>query len=123
MKTKSILMLLAIFPFCFIYGEENENKDPYININISKTNRPRTPGVMDCPISGYYSNGVVYLYFNDVAEDVSVEISNTNTGDLWSETLISPSYCEQIVIGNNAGSYSIAITTSSGDIYHGFFQL
>ena len=122
MKTKSIFMLLAIFPFCFIYGEENENNIP-IKIETQKPNRPKTPDVMDCPISGYYSNGVVYLYFNDEAEDVFVEISNTDTGDLWAETLISPSYCEQIVIGNSVGLYSIAITTSSGDIYLGFFQL
>ncbi len=123
MATKNLIFIVfLIFCLPFYSMAEDENKEA--DILLQKTgNRPKTPDAMDCPISGYYSNGVVYLYFNDTAEDVSVEISNTDTGDLWSETLISPSYCEQIFIGNSAGSYSITITTSSGDIYLGFFQL
>lgn len=123
MSTKNLIFsVLLIFCLPFYSVAEDENKEA--EILLQKTgNRPKTPDVMDCTISGYYSNGIVYLYFNDAAEDVFVEISNTDTGDLWAETLISPSYCEQIVIGNSVGLYSITITTSSGDIYLGFFQL
>lgn len=126
MSTKNLIfsvLLIFCLPFYSMAedGDKNSNEIE-IPLELNK-NKPRTPDVMDCTISGFYSNGIVYLYFNDAAEDVFVEISNTDTGDLWAETLISPSYCEQIVIGNSLGLYSIAITTSSGDIYLGFFQL
>ena len=124
MKLKKLITLfLLIIPFTFIYGEENTNENTNIKFEKPSSNRPRTPDVMNCPVSGYYSNGVVYLYFNEAIGETSVEISNTDTGDIWAEMFSAPSACEQVFIGNDSGYYSIYITTDCGDTYIGFFQL
>ena len=122
MTTKQVLLFLFIcIPFYSVAVDDIENETE-ISINFNK-NRPRTPDVMDCTISGYYSNGVVYLYFNEAIGETSVEISNTDTGENWTEMFSAPSACEQVFIGNVSGDYSIYITTDCGDTYIGFFQL
>ena len=122
--TKLYLLFVFVFlPFNLIKGDDNKTpEEPPVPIEFNK-NRPRTPDVMDCPVSGYYSNGVVYLYFDEAIGETSVEISNTDTGDIWAEMFSAPSACEQVFIGNDSGYYSIYITTDCGDTYIGFFQL
>lgn len=90
-------------------GESEENKK----------NNPR--GLVISPIACLYCNGSFIFSFYETFEDVTIQITNTSTGEQWSNYMEYSESSVRIPASSNAGTYNISIYTDNG-YYTGIFQ-
>lgn len=75
------------------------------------------------PISGIYVDGVVELYFAADVGSVSVTVSSSTTGNMWSEESESCDGLILVNIGHAPGSYVVTINTETAGSFVGQFTL
>lgn len=75
------------------------------------------------PISGVYVDGVVELYFAADVGSVSVTVSSSTTGNMWSEESESCDGLILVNIGHAPGSYVVNIDTETAGSFVGQFTI
>lgn len=75
------------------------------------------------PISGIYVDGVVELYFAADVGSVSVTVSSSTTGNMWSEESESCDGLILVNIGRAPGSYVVNIDTETAGSFVGQFTI
>ena len=84
-----------------------------------KEPRPRTLS----PISGVYANGVVDIFFAADLGSVTVTVTSTATGTMWTEDADSCDGVVSVNIGRAPGSYIINIDTETAGSFVGQFTI
>ena len=81
--------------------------------------KPRIPS----PISGVYANGVVDIIFAADLGSVTVTVTSTATGTMWTEDADSCDGVVSVNIGRALGSYVVNIDTETAGSFIGQFTL
>ena len=84
-----------------------------------KDPRPRTLS----PISGVYANGVVDIFFAADLGSVTVTVTSTTTGTMWTEDADSCDGVVSVNIGRALGGYIINIDTETAGSFVGQFTI
>ena len=144
MKRLFLLLLSATVMFApYVFAEDNNNNNGNGDDEIPQT-PPSTdvpnpigtplpfepipnPGQLEprslSPISGIYVDGVVELYFAADVGSVSVTVSSSTTGNMWSEESESCDGLILVNIGHAPGSYVVNIDTETAGSFVGQFTI
>ena len=128
MKTKIILFFLAVFLPLSVFQLNADEKKPEQKIPLTKIkgdfNYNRS--LILLPIESCYIGmmSLIQTTFSGDLGEVSLEIINTSTGEICSETFDSGVTPQTLLpISGDSGYYIITYTTESGDIYEGTLVL
>lgn len=127
-----LLLTMAILPVSYVCAEDDEEVPP----PPPPTEEPKPlpfnplpipPSTLEprslSPISGVYVDGVVELYFAADVGSVSVTVSSSTTGNMWSEESESCDGLILVNIGRAPGSYVVNIDTETAGSFVGQFTI
>ena len=127
MKTKIILLFLAVFLPLSVFQLNADEKKPEQKIPLTKIkgdfNNKRS---VILPIESCYMGmmNLIQSTFSKDLGDVTLEVINTSTGEISCETFDSGVTPQTLLpISGDSGYYTITYTTESGDIYEGTLTL
>lgn len=124
---KTVLLLFFVFALslCGDVMASGIKDEDVVTIPIEKTGeeeQEKNPrGLVISPIACLYSNGSFIFSFYEAFEDVTIQITNTSTGEQWSNYMECFESDVMIPVSSNAGTYNISIYTDNG-YYTGIFQ-
>lgn len=127
MKTKNILLILAVFLPLSAFPLNADEKKPKCEIPLhklmdSKDNRSLIQLPIECCYMGMMD--LILTTFSSDLGEVTLEVINTSTGEISCDIFdsgMTPQYL--LPIPGNSGYYTITYITESGDIYEGSFTL
>lgn len=126
MKTKFILLFLAVFLPLSVFQLNADEKKPEQKIPLTKTkgdynyNRSLTQIPVECCYMGMM-NLILTTFSSDLGE-VTLEVINTSTGETSYDIFDSGMTPQSVLpISGNSGYYTITYITEAGDIYEGSF--
>lgn len=124
MKKAFLLLLLAAFlPLTSVDAQTNI-PDPNTDLVISiRPTRPviKPRSITETPIEAYYCCDTLTLTFNENLGEANILVTNTSTGDVWSDN-VAGLCTTSIMLPGAEGYYTITIYTDAGD-YYGEFSL
>ncbi len=128
MKTKIILSFLAVFlPLSVFQLNADEKKTKQeIPLNQTQPTHENNRSLIQIPIESCYMGMMNFIQttFSEDLGEVSLEIINTSTGEICSETFDSGVTPQTLLpISGDSGYYTITYTTESGDIYEGVLTI
>lgn len=128
MKTKFILLFLAVFLPLSAFQLNADEKKPEQKIPLTKTkgdynyNRSLTQLPVECCYMGMM-NLILTTFSSDLGE-VTLEVINTSTGEISYDIFDSGMTPQSVLpISGNSGYYTITYITETGDIYEGTLTL
>ena len=128
MKTKFILLFLAVFLPLSVFQLNADEKKPEQKIPLTKTkgdynyNRSLTQIPVECCYMGMM-NLILTTFSSDLGE-VTLEVINTSTGETSYDIFDSGMTPQSVLpISGNSGYYTITYITEAGDIYEGSLTL
>ena len=128
MKTKFILLFLAVFLPLSVFQLNADEKKPEQKIPLTKTkgdynyNRSLTQLPVECCYMGMM-NLILTTFSSDLGE-VTLEVINTSTGETSYDIFDSGLTPQSVLpISGNSGYYTITYITETGDIYEGSLTL
>ena len=128
MKTKFILLFLAVFLPLSVFQLNADEKKPEQKIPLTKTkgdynyNRSLTQIPVECCYMGMM-NLILTTFSSDLGE-VTIEVINTSTGETSYDIFDSGMTPQSVLpISGNSGYYTITYITEAGDIYEGSFEI
>ena len=135
-----MLLTVAFISSPYVYAEDDkdeeipqtppssENNDPASNLPkhfpvdpapYPEQLKPRIPS----PISGVYANGVGDIFFAADLGSVTVTVTSTTTGTMWTEDADSCDGVVSVNIGRALGGYIINIDTETAGSFVGQFTI
>lgn len=128
MKTKIILSFLAVFlPLSVFQLNADEKKTKQeIPLNQTQPTHENNRSLIQIPIESCYMGMMNFIQttFSEDLGEVTLEVINTSTGEICSETFDSGVTLQTLLpISGDSGYYTITYTTESGDIYEGTLTL
>lgn len=126
MRKIMILMMAFLLPFTALEMRADDE------VQISKIPLRNNKGNELCRnVSGDYITSNFYVMFSCVETlvtedlgDVEVIVTNTSTGEFWSDTFDSTTERQSFLqISGSQGYYEIEYITESGDVYSGQFLI
>lgn len=138
-----MLLSVAFISSPYVYAEDGDNGSGNGNEEIPQTppetNNPTpilfrpVPPISDSelepkprtlsPISGVYANGVVDIFFAADLGSVTVTVTSTTTGTMWTEDADSCDGVVSVNIGRALGGYIINIDTETAGSFVGQFTI
>ena len=126
MKTKFILLFLAVFLPLSVFQLNADEKKPKHDIPLNPVkgyhdnNRSLTQIPVECCYMGMM-NLILTTFSSDLGE-VTLEVINTSTGEISYDIFDSGMTPQSVLpISGNSGYYTITYITEAGDIYEGSF--
>lgn len=128
MKTKIILSFLAVFLPLSVFQLNADEKNTRHEIPIKQVikTHENNRSLIQIPIESCYMGMMNFIQttFSEDLGEVTLEVINTSTGEICSETFDSGVTPQTLLpISGDSGYYIITYTTESGDIYEGTLVL
>lgn len=128
MKTKIILLFLAMLLPLSVFTLNADEKEPRREIPLNpikqthENNRSLTQHPIECCYMGMMN--LIQTTFSTNLGNVTLEVINTNTGEISFDTFNSAATTQAFIpLSGAPGFYTITYTTQSGDIYEGTLTL
>lgn len=128
MKTKIISLFLAMLLPLSVFtlnADEKKTKEQIPLTQVQKNhhnNRSLTQHPIECCYMGMMN--LIQTTFSTNLGNVTLEVINTNTGEISFDTFNSAATTQAFIpISGAPGFYTITYTTQSGDIYEGTLTL
>lgn len=123
-KTLFLLIAISLFASAPIWADSNNE---IVEIPIWKQDKSHIErNLSSIPIQCLYDgvNGVVYSVISPVCGEVYLSVTNTSSGEVWSE-IVDSRFVEQhyLQINETQGFYEVCYYTESGDSYYGTFSI
>lgn len=128
MKTKIILSFLAVFLPLSVFQLNADEKNTRHEIPIKQVikTHENNRSLIQIPIESCYMGMMNFIQttFSEDLGEVTLEVINTSTGEICSETFDSGVTLQtHLPISGDSGYYIITYTTESGDIYEGVLTI
>lgn len=119
-----VLALSICFGSTIGHAQENGNQVPVaiiVTTNGQPGQVPRSPAFV--PISGYYYDDAIYLFFSNNLGDVSIRIEDALGCTIISTSVDSSDGSESLHFSGTPGSYTIYFILEDNTSYIGRFEL
>lgn len=128
MKVKVMITLLTIIGYLPAFGSyyscEDENKTDIIlekGTEDDESKHARIP--IYIPLTCYYMQGHIYLNTLEDLGEITITITNLETGELWESIYNSDYGLISIPTSSTNGNYMVRIVASNNDSYFGYYTL
>lgn len=123
-KTLFLFIAISLFVSVPIWADSNNE---FVEIPIRKQDKSHLErNLSGIPIQCLYDgiNGIVYSVILPVCGEVYLSVTNTSSGEVWSE-IVDSRYVEQhyLQINETQGFYEVYYETEYGDSYYGTFSI